>query len=258
MISIFPCFNFHFDAEFIRTANKTKEALEALLECEFMHSIDAPSLSLLVPLLSRALKERTADLKRKGSAITGNIMSMIGEPKALLPYLATLLPGLQGCIIDPIPDVRATAAKALGTLLVGLGEDEAEMSQIMPWLMSTLTSEVSSVERSGAAQGLAELCCAANTLPSSTSSAIKTANTSRLEEVLTLTLPLRQSNRSAAREVKIFDCVCSIIKVVSFRGCCGCCHFFLLLLVQLLVPAFQPPFLSYWLGLVTKMKEFEK
>jgi hypothetical protein len=56
-------------------ANKTKDALEALLECEFMHSIDAPSLALLVPILGRALKDRAADVKRKSSAITGNMVS---------------------------------------------------------------------------------------------------------------------------------------------------------------------------------------
>lgn len=58
-------------------ANKTKEALEALLECEFMHSIDAPSLALLVPILARALKDRGADIKRKSAAITGNMVKQI-------------------------------------------------------------------------------------------------------------------------------------------------------------------------------------
>ena len=58
-------------------ANKTKEALEALLECEFMHSIDAPSLALLVPIMARALKDRGADLKRKSAAITGNMVRFV-------------------------------------------------------------------------------------------------------------------------------------------------------------------------------------
>jgi len=40
-----------------------------------MHSIDAPSLALLVPILGRALKDRAADVKRKSSAITGNMVS---------------------------------------------------------------------------------------------------------------------------------------------------------------------------------------
>jgi hypothetical protein len=68
-------------------ANKTKDSLEALLECEFMHSIDAPSLALLIPILGRAMRDRGADLKRKASAITGNMMSMVSDAKSLLPYI---------------------------------------------------------------------------------------------------------------------------------------------------------------------------
>ena len=89
-------------------AHKTKDALEALLECEFMHSIDAPSLALLIPILGRALKDRGADLKRKSAAITGNIMSMVSDQKSLSPYLCQVIPGLKSCLLDPIPDVRAT------------------------------------------------------------------------------------------------------------------------------------------------------
>ncbi len=89
-------------------ANKTKDALEALLECEFMHAIDAPSLALLVPLLGRALRDRGADLKRKSAAITGNMVGMVGDPKFLVPYLSQVMPGLKDCLVDPIPDVRAT------------------------------------------------------------------------------------------------------------------------------------------------------
>jgi hypothetical protein len=68
-----------------------------------MHSIDAPSLALLVPILGRALRDRGADLKRKASAITGNMVSMVSEPKTLVPYLVQVLPGLQDCLLDPIP-----------------------------------------------------------------------------------------------------------------------------------------------------------
>lgn len=69
-------------------ANKTKAALEALLECEFMHSIDAPSLAILIPILARALKDRGGDLKRKSAIILGNMCSMINDPKIFIPYLS--------------------------------------------------------------------------------------------------------------------------------------------------------------------------
>lgn len=133
----------------------TRGALEALLACEFMHSIDAPSLALLVPVLQRGLKDRSADVKRKAALITGNTCSMISEAKDLLPYLAAILPGLKSTCIDPIPDVRATAAKALAALVRGMGEDK--VGDVVPWLVETLKADSSSSERSGGAQALSEV-----------------------------------------------------------------------------------------------------
>lgn len=133
-------------------ANKTKDALEALLECEFMHAIDVASLALLCPILGRALKDRSGDIKRKSSAITGNILTMIAETKILSSYLPQLLPGLKDCLtgkgyrckyredvfdmilsIDPIPDVRATSSKALGKIVTGMSEEE--LLPIVAWLL---------------------------------------------------------------------------------------------------------------------------
>ena len=76
-------------------ANKTKDALEALLECEFLHSIDTASLALLIPILSRSLKDRLAEIKRKGCAIISNIISMVMDVKNIIPYLSGLIPGLK-------------------------------------------------------------------------------------------------------------------------------------------------------------------
>ncbi|CAM9323776.1 unnamed protein product [Ectocarpus sp. 6 AP-2014] len=133
----------------------TRGALEALLACEFMHSIDAPSLALLVPVLQRGLKDRSADVKRKAALITGNTCTMISEAKDLLPYLSAILPGLKATCIDPIPDVRATAAKALAALVRGMGEDK--VGDVVPWLIETLKADSSSSERSGGAQALSEV-----------------------------------------------------------------------------------------------------
>lgn len=73
------------------------------------------------------------------------------------PYLPTLMPELRNSLIDPLPEVRAAAAKALGALTAGMATVDTDESDILPWLLETMRSENSSVERSGAAQGLAEV-----------------------------------------------------------------------------------------------------
>lgn len=58
--------------------------------------------------------------------------------------------------MDPIPEVRTVASRALGSLIKGMGDEN--FKDLVPWLLQTLKSETSSVERSGAAQGLSEVC----------------------------------------------------------------------------------------------------
>lgn len=58
-------------------------------------------------------------------------------------------------LVDPIPEVRSVAARALGSLIRGMGEDN--FPDLVPWLLDTLKSDGSNVERSGAAQGLSEV-----------------------------------------------------------------------------------------------------
>jgi HEAT repeat protein len=140
-------------------ADNTLPALEALIATEFLHAIDAPSLALIVPILHRGLRDRAAATKRYGALITGNICTMINDPRDFIPYLPTLMPDLKSSLLDPIPDVRSIAAKALGSLTRGLGEDS--LPDLRPWLVERLRMEgLSSAERSGAAQGLTEVLIA--------------------------------------------------------------------------------------------------
>ncbi len=103
-------------------SHSTLLALESLIETEFLHAIDAASLSLIVPVLHRGLRDRAATTKRYAALIAGNICTMINEPKDFVPYLPMLLPDLKGVLVDPIPDCRSISAKALGSLTRTLGE----------------------------------------------------------------------------------------------------------------------------------------
>ena len=137
----------------------TSKALDALAHCQFEHCVDPPSLALIVPVLHRGLRERSAQAKRKTAHITGNMCSLLAERRDIVPYLGLLLPELQTILHDPIPEVRSTGAKALGRLCAGLGE--AHFPALLPWLRESLSKErASPVERAGAAQGLAEVLSA--------------------------------------------------------------------------------------------------
>ncbi|KAL4137260.1 hypothetical protein PRIC2_000782 [Phytophthora ramorum] len=137
----------------------TAEALQQLQSTSFQHSIDAPSLALVMPIITRGLKDRAGDAKKKAALIVGSMCSMINDAKDLVPYMETVLPSLKTQLVDPIPEVRAVAAKALGKLVKGLGE--RHFADMLTWLLEAMKDdEVGPVERSGAAQGLCEVVVA--------------------------------------------------------------------------------------------------
>jgi HEAT repeat protein len=136
--------------------NKRNIALDTLLATSFVHSIDAASLSLVVPVVLRATRERGSEMKKKGAQILGSIAILSADPvEGLGPYMARIVPALEEVLVDPSPDVRATAAKALGTMARAL--PEIIVTEVLPWLFTTLKQAQSQVERSGAAQGLSEV-----------------------------------------------------------------------------------------------------
>ncbi|CAG9834134.1 unnamed protein product [Diabrotica balteata] len=135
-------------------SNKTSVCLQTLLDTQFVHFIDAPSLALIMPVVQRAFIDRSTETRKMAAQIIGNMYSLTDQ-KDLMPYLPTIIPGLKTSLLDPVPEVRSVSARALGAMVRGMGESSFE--DLLPWLMTTLTSETSSVDRSGAAQGLSEV-----------------------------------------------------------------------------------------------------
>lgn len=108
----------------------------------------------------------------------------MADPKDIVPYLPLLMPYLKDSLVDPIPEVRAVAARALGALVRGLGEEE--FGGLSHWLVELMRAEASSVERSGGAQALAEVLGA--------------LGEPRLSEVLRELLPLADHPKPATRQ----------------------------------------------------------
>ncbi|KAH6560638.1 hypothetical protein BASA62_010347 [Batrachochytrium salamandrivorans] len=163
--------------------HKTQPALSALLDTTFVHYIDAPSLALLVPIIHRGLKERSGETKKKGAQIMGN-MSTLTDQRDLVPYLPTLIPTLKEVLVDPVPENRATAASAFGSMIGKLGEDS--FPGLVSELLQELKSDTSPASRSGAAQGLSEV--------------LSGLGLARLEALLPEIIASTSSNRIYVRE----------------------------------------------------------
>jgi len=83
----------------------------------FVSEVDSPTLSLMVPLLSRGLTEKLTATKRKVAVIIDNMSKLVDSPVTVRPFLPKLLPGLlkvEQTIGDP--EARGVVGKAIATL----------------------------------------------------------------------------------------------------------------------------------------------
>lgn len=160
----------------------TDDALDELIKVSFVHYLDAPSLALIVRILERGLSDRSAT-KRKSSQIIGSLAHLT-ERKDVTSHLPILVSGLKMAVVDPVPATRATASKALGSLVEKLGEEA--LPDLIPNLMSTLRADTGAGDRLGSAQALSEVLAG--------------LGTSRLEETLPTILQNVSSSRPTTRE----------------------------------------------------------
>lgn len=160
----------------------TDDALDALIKVSFVHYLDAPSLALVVRILERGLGDRSGT-KRKSAQVIGSLAHLT-ERKDLISHLPILVAGLKVAAVDPVPTTRATASKALGSLIEKLGEDA--LPDLIPGLMQTLKADTGAGDRLGSAQALSEVLAG--------------LGTSRLEETLPTILQNVSSSKASVRE----------------------------------------------------------
>ena len=160
----------------------TDDALDSLIKVQFVHYLDAPSLALVTRILQRGLSDRS-NTKRKAAQVIGSLAHLT-EKKDIITHLPILVAGLKSAAVDPVPTTRATASRALGSLVEKLGEDS--MPDLIPGLMQTLKSDTGAGDRLGSAQALSEVLAG--------------LGTARLEETLPTILQNVGSSKPAVRE----------------------------------------------------------
>ncbi|KAH3663930.1 hypothetical protein WICMUC_005869 [Wickerhamomyces mucosus] len=161
----------------------TEEALDSLIKTQFVHYIDGPSLALIIHVIHRGMRDRSANTKRKACQIVGN-MAILVDTKDLLQYLHQLIAELEIAIVDPVPNTRATAARALGALVEKLGEEQ--FPDLISKLLDTLGDESKAGDRLGSAQALSEV--------------ISGIGIRKLDELLPIILKGATNSRASTRE----------------------------------------------------------
>jgi elongation factor 3 len=91
--------------------------IKALSSTTFVAEVNAPVLAVMVPLLIRALKERSTDTTRMTCIVIANLVKLVRDPKIAATYLGVLVPGVDNIAEGAaFPEIRAFAKTAQETL----------------------------------------------------------------------------------------------------------------------------------------------
>ncbi|KAG5648630.1 hypothetical protein DXG03_003241 [Asterophora parasitica] len=92
--------------------------IKALSSTTFVAEVTAPALAVLVPLLLRALNDRSMEVQRRTVVVIDNLVKLVRDPKVAATYLSPLVDGTQKIATGAaFPEVRAFGETALKTLL---------------------------------------------------------------------------------------------------------------------------------------------
>ncbi|KAF8590552.1 hypothetical protein K439DRAFT_98297 [Ramaria rubella] len=118
----------------INPVEEVPSTIQLLSATTFVSEVDAPTLSLMVPLLARGLTEKLTATKRKVAVITDNMAKLVDSEETVRPFIPKLLPGLikiENTIGDP--EARGVIGKAITTLRqVGKIPDSSDGTDVPP------------------------------------------------------------------------------------------------------------------------------
>lgn len=102
---------------------ETTKAVEELMGTTFVAPVDAATLSILCPVLARALKEKLALRKRSACLVIKNMSRLVESPQAVEPFGPLLVPELQKVATNvQFEEIRDAALSALNNLTKALGD----------------------------------------------------------------------------------------------------------------------------------------
>jgi elongation factor 3 len=105
--------------------DKTEECMEKMISLTFVNAIGAPSLAIMVPVISRALVDGAGIVKAKAAKACASMCVISASNEVLRPFVQQLRPGLLKACDHSRPDIRDAANEAREAMEAGLANDRA-------------------------------------------------------------------------------------------------------------------------------------
>ncbi|KDQ21428.1 hypothetical protein BOTBODRAFT_168695 [Botryobasidium botryosum FD-172 SS1] len=97
---------------------QVQSTIKALSNTTFVSEVTSPSLAVLVPLMVRALNDRSMEVQRRTVIVVENVCKLVRDPTVAARYLSPLVDGVAKIMNSAsFPEVRAFAASAHKTLI---------------------------------------------------------------------------------------------------------------------------------------------
>ena len=111
--------------ECICKVDEVPECVHKLAATTFVQQVEAPTLSIMGPLLQRGLfHQQMTAIKRKSAVIIDNMCKLVEDPMDAAPFLTKLLPLLKRAMDEVAdPECRTVCSRAYKTLLQAAGEE---------------------------------------------------------------------------------------------------------------------------------------
>mmetsp|Transcript_9462 Transcript_9462/g.14142 ORF Transcript_9462/g.14142 Transcript_9462/m.14142 type:complete len:1020 (+) Transcript_9462:148-3207(+) len=104
-------------AAYMDPVKLTENALDALIGTTFINDVDLPTLGLLVPVLTKGMRERKVVIKRRSALVIGNMCKLVNDPRTAAQFYPILKPVLERGIEEiAVEEVRKVCQDSLNTL----------------------------------------------------------------------------------------------------------------------------------------------
>ncbi len=102
---------------YMEPVKNTEKALDSLVSTSFINEVDLSTLGLLIPILTKGMREKKVATKRRAALVIGNMCKLVNDPRTALRFYPILKPTLERGIDEiAVEEVRNVCSKSLETL----------------------------------------------------------------------------------------------------------------------------------------------